>query len=295
MYLILADGTKITHIGATGATKYVQGSNRDTITFEFDASHSVDELRSLFTEQNCEVIDIVTEEVVTLEDGTEQTIATDNYHEGYVIRSEVAERIKELAPATGTTPAITETRVFVTMAQRTYAETQVAVLSAKVEEVAPVAKTPETLDDWREVKKEEISADCEAVIYAGVNVTLADGTVEHFSLTEHDQLNLFGKQAQLNSGSEQLEYHADGQPCRYYSAADMQTIIDAAMFHVSYHTTYCNAINMWIAGCETAEEVQTIFYGADVPEEYQSDVLKAYLLQIAQSAESDENDAQTVQ
>lgn len=294
MYLILSDGTKITHIGATGATKYIQGANRDTITFEFDASHNVDELRNLFTEQNCEVIDIVTEEVVALEDGTEKTIATDNYHEGYVIRAEVAEKIKEIAPATGTTPAVTETRVFVTMAQRTYAETQVAALSAKVEEVAPTTKTPETLDDWKELKRAEISADCEAIIYAGINVTLADGTVEHFSLTEHDQLNLFGKQAQLNAGAEQLEYHADGQPCRYYSAADMQTIIDASMFHVSYHTTYCNSINMWIAGCDTVDELQTIFYGADVPEEYQSDVLKTYLLQIAQSAEN-ENDAQTVQ
>ena len=133
MYIVLADGTKITHIGATGATKYLQGANRDTITFEFDSSHSVDELRNLFTEQNCEVIDIVTEEVVTLEDGTEQTIATDNYHDGYVIRAEVAEKIKEIAPATGTTPAVTKTRVYVTMAQRTYMETQLKSLTETVD------------------------------------------------------------------------------------------------------------------------------------------------------------------
>ena len=38
---------------------------------------------------------------------------------------------------------------------------------------------------------------------------------------------------------------------------------------------------MWVAGAETADELQQIFYGADVPEEYQSEVLKAYLLQIA--------------
>lgn len=134
-------------------------------------------------------------------------------------------------------------------------------------------------------KKEEVSRDCEQIIYRGVTVTLSDGSVEHFALTEHDQLNLFGKQAQLASGVEQLEYHADGQPCRYYTAADMQAIIEAAMFHVSYHTTYCNALNMWIAGCQTAEEVQQIFYGADVPEEYQSEVLKAYLIKIASMAE----------
>lgn len=132
MYIILVDGTKLNHIGATGATKYIQGANRDTITFEFDASYSVDELRNLFTEQNCEVIDIVTEEVVTQGDGTEQIVSTDNYHEDYVIRAEVAEKIKEIEPATGTTPAVTETRVFVTMAQRTYMETQLAAITEEI-------------------------------------------------------------------------------------------------------------------------------------------------------------------
>ena len=140
-------------------------------------------------------------------------------------------------------------------------------------------------------KRAEVSADCEAIIYKGISVTLADGSTEHFSLTEHDQIDLFGKQAQLVAGADRLEYHADGQPCRYYSAADMQAIIQAATWHVSYHTTYCNALNMWIAGCQTAEEVQGIFYGADVPEQYRSEVLDAYLLQIAAMAEDDEGEA----
>lgn len=158
---------------------------------------------------------------------------------------------------------------------------QVKKLTDRLDEVAPEEKNPETLGEWKEAKKDEISAACEQTIYSGVSVTLADGTTEHFALTEHDQLNLFGKQVQLASGLAQLEYHSDGQPCRYYSAADMQTIITKAMWHVSYHTTYCNAINMWVASVETAEELQQIFYGADVPEQYQSEVLKAYLVQIA--------------
>ncbi len=140
-------------------------------------------------------------------------------------------------------------------------------------------------------KKREISSACEEIIYRGVTVVLEDSSAEHFSLTEHDQINLFGKQVQLAMGAERLEYHADGHPCRYYSAADMNSIIQAAMFHVSYHTTYCNALNMWITGCQTAEEVQQIFYGADVPEEYQSEVLKAYLLKIMAMAEDDGNGA----
>lgn len=155
-------------------------------------------------------------------------------------------------------------------------------------EVLPPEPYVPTLAELQSVKKREISQACERIIYSGVDVTFTDGSVEHFSLTEHDQLNLFGKQVQLAAGAEQLEYHSDGQPCRYYSAADMQTIIAAAMQHVSYHTTYCNAVNMWIAGCESTEEVQAIYYGADVPEEYQSDVLKAYIASMKESA-GDEN------
>ena len=145
------------------------------------------------------------------------------------------------------------------------------------EPVTPSEPYEPTIAELQSSKKQEISQACEQAIYSGISVMLTDGSVEHFALTEHDQLNLFGKQVQLAAGAEQLEYHSDGQPCKYYSAADMQLIVKKAMWHVSYHTTYCNALNMWISGIQTAEELQQIFYGADVPEEYQSDVLKAYI------------------
>ena len=163
----------------------------------------------------------------------------------------------------------------------------VYVPPADPEPVTPPEPYEPTLAELQAAKKQEISQACEQIIYAGISVALADGAVEHFALTEHDQLNLFGKQAQLAAGAEQLEYHSDGKPCRYYSAADMQAIIAAAMQHVSYHTTYCNALNMWVAGAESAEELQHIFYGADVPDEYQSEVLKAYLVEIANMAGDD--------
>lgn len=145
------------------------------------------------------------------------------------------------------------------------------------EPVAPSEPYEPTLAELQASKKQEISAACEQVIYSGVDVTLSDGSSEHFALTEHDQLNLFGKQVQLAAGTDKLEYHSDGQSCKYYSAADMQTIITAAMTYVSYHTTYCNALNMWIAGVSDKDELNQITYGASVPEQYQSEVLKAYL------------------
>ena len=164
---------------------------------------------------------------------------------------------------------------------------EVQNLIERVNVVAPEEKEPETLEEYKTAKKQEISQACEQIIYAGISVTLADGTVEHFALTEHDQLNLFGKQAQLKAGADRLEYHSDGQFCKYYNAVDMQTIITAATQHVSYHTTYCNSLNMWVAGAESAEELQQIYYGADVPEQYQSDVLKDYLAEIVSLAGDD--------
>ena len=149
--------------------------------------------------------------------------------------------------------------------------------SPDTEEDSGIAEpVPITLDAVRAAKLLEVSAACERVIYAGVDVILPGGTQEHFSLTEKDQINLFGKQAQLAAGVQQLEYHQDGHPCRYYSQEEMQAIITAAMQHVSYHTTYCNSLNMWIKDVGTVEEINAIYYGVEIPEIYQSEVLKDY-------------------
>ncbi|MBU3875696.1 acyl carrier protein [Faecalicatena sp. AGMB00832] len=128
----------------------------------------------------------------------------------------------------------------------------------------------------RTAKLAEVSNRCESTIFAGVDVTLSDGTTEHISLTEKDQINLFGKKSQLAAGVAKLEYHEDGQLCKYYSAEDMTAIITAAMQFVSYHTTYCNSLNAWIKGAESVEELSGIYYGAQIPDKYKSEVLKDY-------------------
>lgn len=165
----------------------------------------------------------------------------------------------------------------------------------EIEQIPDEEKYIPTLEQVKEWKKQEVGRACNAVIASGVDVTFPDGTTEHFSLeengTKHDQINLFGKQYQLASGATVVEYHQDGQPCKYYPAEYMQMIITAAMEWVSYHTTYCNSLNMWIAGATSKEEVSGIFYGADIPEEYQSEVLKDYLTKIAAEAEAAVNEA----
>lgn len=149
-----------------------------------------------------------------------------------------------------------------------------------LEKAENLPETPQigelSLEDAKEMKYQEIATTCEQAIYAGVDVAISSGT-EHFSLTEKDQLNLFGKKMQLLAGEEKLEYHEDGQPCKYFSAEDMQKIVDTAMFYVSYNTTYCNALNMWIKSIEKASELEQIQWGAKIPEEFQNEVLKDYV------------------
>lgn len=138
---------------------------------------------------------------------------------------------------------------------------------------------PEELETLREEKLNEISNQCEQVIYNGVDVDMASGK-QHFSLTEKDQLNIFGLQAKITAGQTSLEYHADGQPCTYYDVSDIQKLISAAMSFVSYHTTYCNSLNMWIKNETDASTISSIYYGIDIPEKYQSEVFKYYLKEL---------------
>ena len=148
---------------------------------------------------------------------------------------------------------------------------------AKAEEVPDPSSVEDlSLEDARKAKYQEIASACEQTIYAGVDVSTSSG-VEHFSLTEKDQINLFGKKMQLLAGEEKLEYHEDGKPCKYFSAADMQNIVDRAMFFVSYNTTYCNAMNMWIKSIAKPSDFEEIQWGAKIPEEFQNEVLKDYM------------------
>lgn len=148
---------------------------------------------------------------------------------------------------------------------------------AKAEEAPDPSELEDlSLEDARKAKYQEIASACEQTIYAGVDVSTSSG-VEHFSLTEKDQINLVGKKMQLLAGEEKLEYHEDGKPCKYFSAADMQNIVDRAMFFVSYNTTYCNAMNMWIKSIAKPSDFEEIQWGAKIPEEFQNEVLKDYM------------------
>ena len=115
--------------------------------------------------------------------------------------------------------------------------------------------------DPRAVKLAEIGAACSAAIYAGVDV---DGG--HYSLSEHDQIELMGQMAAVQAGAEAVPYHADGELCRLYTAAEFMAVAAAATAFIFYNRTYCNHVNAWVRRA-AAEELGGICYGAELPED----------------------------
>ena len=124
-----------------------------------------------------------------------------------------------------------------------------------------------TLDEIRANKLAELSASCNAAITAGMDVETTQGT-EHFSLKETDQINLTTALSAVQSGAAGYPYHADGQLCRLFTAAEIQAIAAASVKHKLYHTTLCNHLLTWARRAETKEEISGITYAADgLPED----------------------------
>lgn len=132
--------------------------------------------------------------------------------------------------------------------------------------------------EYGDVTQEEVIAAmsdaCNQAIVSGVDVTLSDGGIYHFSLGLEDQLNLMNLQSMVLSGAESVPYHADGAGCRYYSADDFNKIAEAAIAWKLYHESYFNSLREYIKSLNTNEELGNVEYGMEIPEEYQTNVFR---------------------
>lgn len=143
----------------------------------------------------------------------------------------------------------------------------------KLTDGAPVLRSDEEIDadrqpniaDLRAAKTAAMSAACNAAITAGMDVTTTQGT-EHFSLQETDQINLTAAVTAVQQGAAGYPYHADGELCRMFTAAEIGAVGQASIAHKLYHTTYCNHLFAWIRRA-TASELAGITYGAALPDD----------------------------
>ena len=104
-------------------------------------------------------------------------------------------------------------------------------------------------------KLDEISAKCNTVIEAGVDVGDA-----HYSLTIEDQANILAWMAVAQTGKS-IPYHQDGQPCRVYTADEFMEVANAAVAYKTHHTTYCNLLMRQVENMTDTDEVKAVQYG----------------------------------
>lgn len=144
------------------------------------------------------------------------------------------------------------------------------------DEPGETAEIVMSLEELKDSKVAEMNAAQQQAIQMGIDVTLGDGSVERFSLTENDQTSLIGLQARVAAGDELIPWHTSDQEehCKYYSNEDMARITKAALSYVSYHVTYFRDLRIYIHSMLEREEVEGTFYGIVIPDEYQSEPLK---------------------
>ncbi len=124
------------------------------------------------------------------------------------------------------------------------------------------------IDQVRTAKKREIGIDCQAAIYAGIEL---DG--RRYSLTAHDQAEITARLTQIRDGAAEVPYHADGELCRMFTADEFKAVAGAAAEHILYHRTYCNHLNAWIKRA-SMPELRELRYGADLPEDLAAGMAK---------------------
>lgn len=155
-------------------------------------------------------------------------------------------------------------------------ENSVLTLTNEPEPEIPVP----TIEEVRAAKLAELSAACEAAIVAGVDVETAYGT-GHYGLSLGDQINIKALYDEAEKGSPG-PYHADGQPCMIYSAADIITLYRAAQGWKIYQLTYFGQLKQWVDRETDAAAVQSITYGAELPTDLAAEM--AALMAAASSA-----------
>lgn len=139
----------------------------------------------------------------------------------------------------------------------------------------------------KDKKIEYMSYLCHQTIVNGIDVVLSDGETHHFTLKEEDQINLFGKMKEIEMGATRVSYHANNSDnndnrCVYYNAEDIQTIFSTGFFHKEFHSAYFESLKYYINSMESLEVISAVYYGMEIPEEYQSEPLKDKYKQLAQ-------------
>jgi hypothetical protein len=135
------------------------------------------------------------------------------------------------------------------------------------EEAVEILGVENALETVRAAKLLEISNACNAVIVAGIDVSIGD-RVDHFNLKLEDQSNIANLFRVVELGGTEYPYQADDGTCTVYSATEIAQIYIAAQTLITSQTAYHNALKAYINAMTESDEIATVQYGMELPEPY---------------------------
>lgn len=130
----------------------------------------------------------------------------------------------------------------------------------------------DSIDNIKAQKLNELSAICNETIYSGIDVETTEG-IEHFSLEIEDQINISAQATAVRNGAIEVPYHADDKGCRMFSVEEMLAVEAHAYMYKTFNTTYFNKLKTWVLRCETVEEINSILYGSELPDDLDAELV----------------------
>lgn len=119
------------------------------------------------------------------------------------------------------------------------------------------------LSQTKQRKINEISLISQSTIINGVEFN-----GKRYRLNTTDQINISALNMMAQMGNK-VPYHADGEVCRIFEPEEMIELAKTSTSWIVYHTTYFNLLKHQILEYTTIEEVEAIYYGFPLKEEYQ--------------------------
>ena len=114
-----------------------------------------------------------------------------------------------------------------------------------------------SLEEYRAYKIKQYGVECQDKIY---------GT-EHFSATGDDQANIKTLSDVAMATKVSLPYHADGSQCKVYTYQDIIKIYCEIQKLILAETSYCNALNTYVRGLNTKEQIAAVKYGQEITDQ----------------------------
>ena len=130
------------------------------------------------------------------------------------------------------------------------------------------AYTDDEIEEERGRKITELSDACNLLITKGAEVQLSNKEKKNFSYSIEDQSNISEMFNAVIMGATSYPYHANGETCMMYSAADIVLIYTTLSSLKTAQTTYYNQLRQYIYTLNKFKDIESVTYGQELTGEY---------------------------